>query len=697
MMKKRKGFSLAEVLVSLMIVGVVSAATIPTVTKQSTGQDKLWDWSDYPVGSIYYTGSHVLLDSDITSPALPNMAIESDKFGQNYFLAAKNELETSLKTLSANVFVPSNDKMIIYNNQQDFKIQDGEIVENSDIQKSFLSFYNILDRSIAAPYEYAGRLGADNTNLALGIGGLQYLVPSGTNQGRYNTAIGHYTLFTNIIGSDNTAVGRYAMPVFNGEDSAVRSFNVAVGNRSQLNNMYGRNNTSVGYNSLTAIKGNTSLSRGNFNIALGANALSTVSPAGDLTNEYYSRNIGIGADAGWEGATKPGSTNAKVFPKENLGSRSTKSYRLFIGDDAIQPLEAKIWHDDDNHDIIYDTEFNMNADEIVVNTADGTHTILKIRMVDDGGVSLPVYKEDGLTVQTTNYCAGEGSQDINNKVLADVCIAKFKDAKRVLPTYQEYKGIFKNETEEYTDWDIFMSSLDVGFDKGVMTGGNSHAHIRTVKSAINYIEMHKEGQGILSSAVDALVQNLKCFLTYFTGASSCDNLDSGYQRNFVRELKDWVKSIISKLEERVCDSFLTRWACAIFSDERLKDVSSVSTAGLEEINALKIKNYTYKADKNKTPHVGVIAQELQKVFPNSVVEGSDGYLRIKQEEMFYAMINSIKELDEQDKELQNEIPKTNKQINVAVQQNKALVDKNEKLKAENEKLNAQLKLLEAKQ
>ena len=136
------------------------------------------------------------------------------------------------------------------------------------------------------------------------------------------------------------------------------------------------------------------------------------------------------------------------------------------------------------------------------------------------------------------------------------------------------------------------------------------------------------------------------------------------------------------------------WLC---SDKNLKDISDVSTAGLKEINALKIKKYTYKADKNKTPHVGVIAQELQKVFPNSVTEGPDGYLRIKQEEMFFAMVNAIKELDKQDKELKNKIPKVNKQIKDAVQKNEALVDKNEQLKAENEKLNAQLKLLEANQ
>ena len=40
-----------------------------------------------------------------------------------------------------------------------------------------------------------------------------------------------------------------------------------------------------------------------------------------------------------------------------------------------------------------------------------------------------------------------------------------------------------------------------------------------------------------------------------------------------------------------------------------------------------------------------MAQDLLKVFPNSVFKGDDGYLRIKWDEMFYAAINAIKELD----------------------------------------------------
>ena len=92
------------------------------------------------------------------------------------------------------------------------------------------------------------------------------------------------------------------------------------------------------------------------------------------------------------------------------------------------------------------------------------------------------------------------------------------------------------------------------------------------------------------------------------------------------------------------------------SDKRLKYVGKENLSGLDKIRQLKVFNYTYKKDKNKTPHVGVIAQDLQKIFPDAVIKGKNGFLKIRMEDMFYAVINAIKELDAkvaaQDKRIQ---------------------------------------------
>ena len=81
------------------------------------------------------------------------------------------------------------------------------------------------------------------------------------------------------------------------------------------------------------------------------------------------------------------------------------------------------------------------------------------------------------------------------------------------------------------------------------------------------------------------------------------------------------------------------------SDRRLKNVGEKYVAGLDELKKLDFFHYTFKKDETKTPHVGVMAQDLQKVFPDAVIKGEDGYLRIRTEDMFYAVINAVKELD----------------------------------------------------
>ena len=60
-----------------------------------------------------------------------------------------------------------------------------------------------------------------------------------------------------------------------------------------------------------------------------------------------------------------------------------------------------------------------------------------------------------------------------------------------------------------------------------------------------------------------------------------------------------------------------------------------------------------------------MAQDLQKVFPNAVTKGEDGFLRIRWEDMFYSLINAVKELDlritAENTELKNRVTKLEKE------------------------------------
>ena len=113
------------------------------------------------------------------------------------------------------------------------------------------------------------------------------------------------------------------------------------------------------------------------------------------------------------------------------------------------------------------------------------------------------------------------------------------------------------------------------------------------------------------------------------------------------------------------------------SDRRLKYVGKENTSGLDKIRQLKVFNYTFKKDTTKNPHVGVIAQDLQKVFPNAVKKGADGFLTIRMEDMFYAVINAIKELDAKNQAQEKRIT--------------AIEKENKELKARLDRLEAKVK------
>ncbi len=81
------------------------------------------------------------------------------------------------------------------------------------------------------------------------------------------------------------------------------------------------------------------------------------------------------------------------------------------------------------------------------------------------------------------------------------------------------------------------------------------------------------------------------------------------------------------------------------SDIRLKENLSENTDAISKLLYIMPYNYTFKADTENTPQVGVMAQDLQKYMPVSVFEQTNGFLAIRWDEMFFTTINSVKELN----------------------------------------------------
>jgi len=90
-------------------------------------------------------------------------------------------------------------------------------------------------------------------------------------------------------------------------------------------------------------------------------------------------------------------------------------------------------------------------------------------------------------------------------------------------------------------------------------------------------------------------------------------------------------------------------AWLVLSDARLKNVDGSYEKGLDEIIALEPVNYHYKDNNGRgydasIGYVGLVAQDVQPIFPEAVTEGRDGYLELDTSSINFAVINAIKEL-----------------------------------------------------
>lgn len=118
------------------------------------------------------------------------------------------------------------------------------------------------------------------------------------------------------------------------------------------------------------------------------------------------------------------------------------------------------------------------------------------------------------------------------------------------------------------------------------------------------------------------------------------------------------------------------------SDARLKNIGDKFTAGLAELKRINIYNFTFKNDVRNLPQVGVMAQDLKLVFPNAVSKDENGYYQIRWDDMFYAVINSVKELNTRIEKLASKITTDKARVAALKKDNQELNDKLDELEAE---------------
>lgn len=703
MNRRLKGFSLAELLISLLIISIVLSAAIPTLTKKSAGSESIWRWAN--TNNSAYFGVGAVQSAILGNDVIPEVA---NAWGGMEDIENTNGLR----------YTNSGDKLVILK-------QDSA---GSHLMNSHISFYTMANNASASTNDiiYTGRLALERHNLALGIGSLQSLDNTTSTFLGNNTALGHFTLFKNKGGIYNTAVGESALAnnIYGKHNTAVgfqaalnvdkdsaglndktnALQNTAIGSQALKTSKGGRSNTAVGYAALythtngigsTAV-GSEALrySYGTGNTALGVSACESMT-----TGNY---NMCLGSAAG-EVVKNPNTFSS------NKSIDKAMHYGLFIGSiqhdgtatntHSYTPLIfGRMQHVSDT----LPREVVFNTEKTEIRTFDGGVPILTVNSlagangVTNGGnytgsLSLSTFYQSSTSQGTLNIKDGGNGAKI---------LVNANSGSNYLPLSLQDDSLMINSSKSGSNVNAEIKSAANNvnlFDNRIYIGGNNTARQ-------SRIDFEQTGNLVLSSGANSSMSNpvnitvsgpsdniafnatnvrlgknsqinITNATTHFNSTLNMQGYD--IQMNGLPYGNVSLKSNLASLRNDIISAL---------SDERKKNILGDSHIGLKEINALEVKNYTYKDDENKTPHVGVIAQQLQKVLPNSVFKGEDGYFRIKKEEMFFAMVNSIKELFAKIQDLTAKITGLDERLQKLEKENLLLKQQNAEFEKRLEKL-----------
>ena len=441
-----------------------------------------------------------------------------------------------------------------------------------------------------------------------------------SNAGDHSVALGTSALKSNTTGSDNIAVGTSAL-----KSNTTGSDNIAVGTSALKSNTTGPGNIAIGENTLYS---NT---RGDDNIAIGRNALYQSDTGGGniaigYQAMYYQNDINTG--------------NTAVGYQAMVGTNSASNYHnTAIGYRALNRA-------------------GNSAESAGQNTAVGSSALEN----NVTGFANTAIGSDALnTVRQGDYNTGLGNYACANVTGSHkTCIgASSGPASGSDWASDDKERIFIGSRSKFNNG---PAVLEVHNEGGSSFGRNKDSSV-----VIN-------GNLIVKGGI------ITTLWRYGGGDNDNVNLLARSSGQLEPEWNDTVSELFKRYADNGHGEFKS-FSGNVISDRRLKYVGKESTTGLDKVRQLKVFNFTYKKDTTKTPHVGVIAQDLQKVFPNAVQKGKDGFLTIRMEDMFYAVINAIKELDAKITALQKENQELKQLVKQVQEDNKRLDQRLQKLEA----------------
>ena len=498
----------------------------------------------------------------------------------------------------------------------------------------------------------------------------------------FNTAVGFEAL-NHIKSANNTALGFRAL-----SESTSGAGNVGIGSNVLLNNKTGTGNVGIGS---SALQNNIA----GYNLGIGYQALLNNTDTGSLTgigtyalrhNTSGSGNTALGYQTLIKNTSGSGNN---AFGYGALAQNSTGNYNTAIGNNALAggdryttPEDGSVGKKIGDDNVAVGYHALMFAGGANNNVAVGSGAL-------SGSATNSVTGSKNIAVGKSaakNITSGEGNISLGYESLKVNTTGDNNIAIGTAALENSEKGsnniaIGSNScTNVYDKSNVICigKSSGPGYNKPNIANNESAIYLGNSNSYV-YIPGNLIIGGVLQVNNTLYVgpkDEKTIYLSLSNRAYSTYKLEYGAANNFV--VRGSGMATMPSTDD-------------ITSDRRLKNVKGENTAGLEEVRKLKVFDYTFKKDENKTPRVGVMAQDLEKIFPNAVTKGDDGYLRIRMEDMFYAVINAVKQLDKLVQEVVEDVKELVNRVNTHDSEIEQLKRENAELKARMDKLEKLIK------
>ncbi len=623
-LKKHIGFTLAELMVILAVLTVLLAAFAPvfTVRYKNSAAESVWSFVKGDDEFDIYSNP---LSDVLTSQLFIGMQPTDKADVNNYLKAGSNVLYSKLVIRATNKL--SSEK------QKQLKFHYGSSREGKSVGTMFAGNQSIL---LGGDYKKISDSATNNT--AFGSGALDALT-----SGTYNTAFGTNAGKKLTTGNHNTLIGYNA-----GSSITDKSYNTIVGYNAGSGTI-GNSNTIVGnYSGVEMADYNTVIGEyaatkkiGSHNTAIGYRALDMTSQAGDY-------NTAVGHKA--MSTDRVGNYNTAIG-SDSCNSLSGASYKTCIGYRAGSLTSSYT----NGLSLFKDTEERIYI---------GTKPLFRSGSTSenfDGGAVLEVHNINSrsgaypITIGSSKF--GDSSVVINGNLI--VRGQPFMESKSYFyDGAPALIGFTMERPKDATHLNCFMGKD--GSRRDVRVPG--HRGYRHAKWGGHTNCVCSRKCGADSDGVNSYdwTSRLK------EGSSEVD----GYRWSTTYTDLSLNKTCRPNRDDHETLNIDINYAhggansCCpdLASDIRLKDLTTIFDDGLNAINRLTVYNYTYKADEEQQPQVGVIAQDLKRVFPNAVSKDKKGYYQIRWDEMFYAAINAIKALDSKIEALASRVSKDRARI-----------------------------------